>query len=126
MNFKMNNLKKKEMIYDGFEDGFYELNHTIQCPYCDEKITVSVSSLKDLSELDEHLRIAIKDRIKGIKEFPLSTIMIHNYDDLSAMYGIYDCKIQNVKLLAIFAVGERQPARYQVILLEIFKYPEMN
>ncbi|AOM42688.1 type II toxin-antitoxin system RelE family toxin [Xenorhabdus hominickii] len=126
MSLKMKNLKKKEMIYDGFEDEFYKLNHTIKSSCCDEKITISVSSLKNLNKLDEHLRVAIKDRIKGIKEFPLSTIMTHNYDDLSVMYDIYDCKMKNVKLLAILAVGERQPARYQVILLGIFKYSEMN
>ncbi|WP_426576001.1 hypothetical protein ACP179_15575 [Xenorhabdus stockiae] len=126
MSLKMKKLKKKEMIYDGFEDEFYKLNHTIKSPCCYEKITISVSSLKKLNELDEHFRVAIKDRIKGIKEFPLSTIMAHNYDDLSVMYDIYDCKMKNVKLLAILAVGERQPARYQVILLGIFKYSEMN
>ncbi|CDH20872.1 conserved hypothetical protein [Xenorhabdus bovienii str. kraussei Quebec] len=115
---KISNLKK---IYDGLEDGFYESNHVIRCPLCNENEIIRVLRLKEFRELHENLRIQIINEIKGIDELPLSTITTYGYHNLSVEYTSYVCDKHQTEIVAILAVGEWQPARYQVILLGLFE-----
>ncbi|WP_368570609.1 hypothetical protein [Acinetobacter baumannii] len=114
----MKNIKKKTLIYDGFEDDFYQLNHLIQCPYYDEDMLVSVTQLKDLNRLDEDVKQQVINKVKGLT-FNLGTY--YSYDGLSVMCDIQKSKKENIQLLGLFAIGERQPARYQIIVLGIFR-----
>ncbi|MBI6527604.1 hypothetical protein JEP40_00500 [Proteus vulgaris] len=114
----MKNIKKKELIYDGFEDDFYRLNHLIQCPYYDEKMSISVTQLNNLNRLDEEVRQQVINKTKGLT---LNLGMHYTYDGLSVMYDIQKSKKENMRLLGLFAIGERQPARYQIIVLGIFR-----
>lgn len=108
-------------IYDGFEDGFYEFNHIIRCPLCNENEIIRVLRLKEFMELDEHLRLQIMSEIKGIDELPLSTITTYSYRKLSVEYTRYTCDKHQTEIVVILATGEWQPARYQVILLGLFE-----
>lgn len=114
----MKNIKKKELVYDGFEDDFYQLNHLIQCPYYDEYMSVSVTQLRDLDSLDEEVTQQVINKIKGLT---LNLGTRYSYDGLSVMCDIQKSKKENMQLLGLFAIGERQPARYQIIVLGIFR-----
>lgn len=114
----MKNIKKKELVYDGFEDNFYQLNHLIQCPYYDENMLVSVKQLRDLNGLDEEVKQQVINKIKGLT---LNLGTSYTYDGLSVMYDIQGSKKENMQLLGLFAIGERQPARYQIIVLGMFR-----
>lgn len=114
----MKNIKKKELVYDGFEDDFYQLNHLIQCPYYDEDMSVSVTQLRDLNSLDKEVKQQVINKVKGLI---LNLGTRYTYDGLSVMCDIQKSKKENMQLLGLFAIGERQPARYQIIVLGIFR-----
>ncbi|MBD2786408.1 hypothetical protein ID858_17745 [Xenorhabdus sp. DI] len=118
---KVKRISDLEKIYDGFEDGFYELNHIINCPICNENKTFRVLKLKEFRELDNDLRIQLMNEIGHIDEKPLSTITTYSYHNLSVEYTNYVCDKYQGEIIVILAVGEWQPARYQVILLGLFE-----
>ncbi|KLU15766.1 MULTISPECIES: hypothetical protein [Xenorhabdus] len=118
---KIKRISNLEKIYDGLEDGFYELNHVISYPICNENKTFRVLKLKEFSELDNNLRIQLMYEIEHIDEKPLSTITTYSYHNLSVEYITYTCDKYQTEIIAILAVGEWQPARYQVILLGLFE-----
>ncbi|MCP9268598.1 hypothetical protein M5U04_10945 [Xenorhabdus sp. XENO-1] len=129
MKFEIKNISgsnKKIKIYDGFEDDFYESQHMIMCPICNENIDINVLKLTDFHELDVNLRIAIRERIKNINTLELSTMTTYSYEHLSVMYSVHTCIEQQNELISIFAIGEWQPARYQIILLGMFKITKFN
>lgn len=114
----MKNIKKREFVYDGFEDDFYQQSHLIQCPYYDEEMSISVTQLIDLNRLDKEVKQQVINEVKGLT---LNQGMHYTYDGLSVMYDIQKSKKENMQLLGLFAIGERQPARYQIIVLGIFR-----
>ncbi|SUC13798.1 Uncharacterised protein [Proteus vulgaris] len=114
----MKNIKKKALIYDGFEADFYQLNHLIQCSYYDEDMLVDVMRLRDLNSLDEDVKQKAINKVKGLT---LNLGTCYTYDGLSVMYDIQKSKKENMQLFGLFAIGERQPARYQIIVLGIFR-----
>jgi hypothetical protein len=118
---KIKRISNLEKIYDGFEDGFYELNHSISIPIFDENKTFRVLKLKGFSELDNNLRLQLMREIENIDEKPLSTITTYSYQNLAVEYITYTCDKDQTEIIAILAVGERQPTRYQVILLGLFE-----
>lgn len=115
----MKNIKKKEQIYDGFEDDFYQKLHNIQCSYYDEQIAVKVTELKRLELLESNLKQKVIGRIKGITS---ENGAYYRYDNLQVVYGLYPSTKDNMELVALFAIGESQPARYQITVLGIFRY----
>ncbi|WP_368910847.1 hypothetical protein [Proteus vulgaris] len=114
----MKNIKKKALIYDGFEDDFYQQSHFIQCPYYDEKMLISVTQLIDLNRLNEEVKQQVISKVKGLT---LNQGIHYTYDGLSVMCDLQKSKKENIQLLGLFAIGERQPARYQIIVLGIFR-----
>ncbi|PHM69408.1 hypothetical protein [Xenorhabdus kozodoii] len=121
MKLRIQRISNLEKIYDGFEDGFYEQDHLINCPICNENKTFRVLRLKEFRELDNNLRIQLMHEIEHINEKLLSTITTYSYYNLSVEYISYVCDKYQTEIIAILAVGEWQPARYQVILLGLFE-----
>ncbi|MDC9583457.1 hypothetical protein PSI15_18320, partial [Xenorhabdus sp. PR6a] len=98
---KVKRISDLEKIYDGFEDGFYELNHIINCPICNENKTFRVLKLKEFRELDNDLRIQLMNEIGHIDEKPLSTITTYSYHNLSVEYTNYVCDKYQDEIIVI-------------------------
>ncbi|BBV08041.1 TPA: hypothetical protein ACHWKL_002958 [Providencia stuartii] len=116
MIYKIKNIQ--EIIYDGFEDDFYDLPHSFKCPLCHENIIIDILNLKPFRLLDEEVKNTILFKMKKIKVSPLSsTSDSYNYNFLPIYYDMHECNSNSKKILRIIASGEHQPARYQIILI---------
>lgn len=103
-----NKLKKKELIFDGFEQDFIDKENVIECPVCGGGLVFSLRNATYFNYLDEAVKNDLSALIKGVKK-----IDGRYYYKNSAIYVCTSqCNTNNHKFNVAFTFEEVQPARY--------------
>lgn len=117
MNLKFYNFKPRKNLYDGKENGFYDFSEKIHIPYLNVEIEFRNINATPLWDVDNSLKKEIVSNISGVR-----TLTFHDDPEPSYKYNnldvyIYSCFLENKNVHIVLAQGERQPARYKIILL---------
>ncbi|MDE9566660.1 hypothetical protein KKI93_22290 [Xenorhabdus bovienii] len=116
-------LRIEKKIFDGQDDGFYELKYRLKCPCCGSDIVFDNAKSKSAWRLQRFIISQAAKYIDNIRiiDEPDDEFPNYKYENLSIYYQLLYCHEKQIILL--IAEGEIQPARYQIYLLGLFELP---
>ncbi|XTZ40179.1 hypothetical protein ACQYRI_09475 [Salmonella enterica] len=118
MNLEIFNFRLKKTIYDGDENGFYNLSSEIKFTK-NGKVSFENSTAIPIWDVEDELVQIIISSVSRPVLVPHDKKPSYRHDNLDIY--IYKSNILNESIIVIVAAGESQPARYKIKAMGVIK-----